>query len=150
MGGLHDEWTIDVRCSKGTYVRTLAEDIGEALGCGAHLARCGARQRPAHARRALTLEQLEAMSEETRDAALLDADTLLADWPAVASARTTPAASWPACAPAAAGRRAAGARLRPAAQGVPRQRAHRRRRTHFNQALEPDGGEGLLAQAETT
>ena len=27
-----------VRCSKGTYIRTLAEDIGEALGCGAHLA----------------------------------------------------------------------------------------------------------------
>ena len=29
---------IRVRCSKGTYVRTLAEDIGAALGCGAHLA----------------------------------------------------------------------------------------------------------------
>ena len=29
---------LDVRCSKGTYIRTLAEDIGEALGCGAHLA----------------------------------------------------------------------------------------------------------------
>ena len=32
-----DELVIDVRCSKGTYIRTLAEDIGEALGCGAHL-----------------------------------------------------------------------------------------------------------------
>ncbi|PJC02436.1 MAG: tRNA pseudouridine(55) synthase TruB, partial [Gallionellales bacterium CG_4_9_14_0_8_um_filter_59_50] len=32
-----DELVLDVRCSKGTYVRTLAEDIGEALGCGAHL-----------------------------------------------------------------------------------------------------------------
>ncbi len=31
-------WTIDVSCSKGTYIRTLGEDIGEALGCGAHLA----------------------------------------------------------------------------------------------------------------
>src|ERR1700760_2325790 len=29
--------TFRVTCSKGTYVRTLAEDIGEALGCGAHL-----------------------------------------------------------------------------------------------------------------
>ena len=29
--------SIEVRCSKGTYIRTLAEDIGEALGCGAHL-----------------------------------------------------------------------------------------------------------------
>ena len=32
-----DTLVIDVRCSKGTYIRTLAEDIGEALGCGAHL-----------------------------------------------------------------------------------------------------------------
>lgn len=30
-------FTIDVRCSKGTYIRSLVEDIGEALGCGAHL-----------------------------------------------------------------------------------------------------------------
>ncbi len=32
-----DEFVFDVRCSKGTYVRSLAEDIGAALGCGAHL-----------------------------------------------------------------------------------------------------------------
>ncbi len=32
-----DELVFDVRCSKGTYVRSLAEDIGAALGCGAHL-----------------------------------------------------------------------------------------------------------------
>ena len=30
--------TIEVTCSKGTYIRVLAEDIGKALGCGAHLA----------------------------------------------------------------------------------------------------------------
>src|SRR4051812_18453258 len=36
--GAIDTWTLDVVCSKGTYVRTLAEDIGAALGCGAHLA----------------------------------------------------------------------------------------------------------------
>ncbi|TNF98373.1 MAG: tRNA pseudouridine(55) synthase TruB [Gammaproteobacteria bacterium] len=34
---VQDEIVIDVRCSKGTYVRTLAEDIGEALGVGAHV-----------------------------------------------------------------------------------------------------------------
>lgn len=34
-----DELEIYVHCSKGTYIRTLAEDIGEALGCGAHLGR---------------------------------------------------------------------------------------------------------------
>jgi tRNA pseudouridine55 synthase len=83
-GGQHDEWTIDVRCSKGTYVRTLAEDIGEVLGCGAHLValrRTGSGALTLQA--AVTLEQLAAMSDEQRDAALLDADTLLADWPAV-------------------------------------------------------------------
>lgn len=37
-GGLSgDEVDLEVRCSKGTYVRTLAEDLGEVLGCGAHL-----------------------------------------------------------------------------------------------------------------
>ncbi|HEV7914289.1 MAG TPA: tRNA pseudouridine(55) synthase TruB [Albitalea sp.] len=84
IGGLHDEWTIDVRCSKGTYIRTLAEDIGEALGCGAHLIalrRTGSG--PLTLQCALTLEQLAGMTDEQRDAALMDADTLLADWPAV-------------------------------------------------------------------
>ena len=33
-----DTLVVDVDCSKGTYVRVLAEDIGKALGCGAHLA----------------------------------------------------------------------------------------------------------------
>jgi len=84
VGGEHDEWTLDVRCSKGTYIRTLAEDIGEALGCGAHLSAlrrtaCG----PLTLDSALTLEQLAEMTEDQRDAALRDADTLLADWPLV-------------------------------------------------------------------
>jgi tRNA pseudouridine55 synthase len=37
LGRSGDDLTLRVGCSKGTYVRTLAEDIGEALGCGAHL-----------------------------------------------------------------------------------------------------------------
>ena len=41
-----------VRCSKGTYVRMLAEDIGEALGCGAHLRRAAAHGFGALSRRA--------------------------------------------------------------------------------------------------
>jgi tRNA pseudouridine55 synthase len=84
MGGTHDEWILDVRCSKGTYIRTLAEDIGEALGCGAHLIalrRTGSG--PLTLNGSVTIEQLTAMTEEQRDAALLDADTLLADWPEV-------------------------------------------------------------------
>lgn len=81
----HDDVVvIDVRCSKGTYVRTLAEDIGEALGCGAHLTalrRTGSG--PLTLDGAFTLEQLAAMDEPQRDAALMRADTLLADWPEV-------------------------------------------------------------------
>jgi tRNA pseudouridine55 synthase len=82
--GDYDEWVLDVRCSKGTYIRTLAEDIGEALGCGAHLSalrRTGSG--PLTLEGALTLEQLAEMSEAQRDAALQDADMLLADWPLV-------------------------------------------------------------------
>ena len=79
-----DLLTLDVRCSKGTYVRTLAEDIGEALGCGAHLAAlrrtgCGALGVDA----AYTLDELAALDEPARDALLLPADALLADRPEV-------------------------------------------------------------------
>ena len=84
VDGQDDVWTLDVRCSKGTYIRTLAEDIGEALGCGAHLS--GLRRTgsgPLNVEAALTLEQLIAMTEPERDAALAAADMLLADWPVV-------------------------------------------------------------------
>lgn len=75
---------LDVRCSKGTYVRTLAEDLGEALGCGAHLS--GLRRMasgPLTIDQAVTLEQLEALDESAREALLRPADCLLNDWPVV-------------------------------------------------------------------
>ena len=76
--------TLDVLCSKGTYIRTLAEDIGAALGCGAHLA---ALRRTTSGvldvSAAHTLEQIAASSEAERDALLLPADALLAGSPAV-------------------------------------------------------------------
>ena len=78
---------IDVRCSKGTYIRTLAEDIGEALGCGAHLT--GLRRTasgPLALTGAVTLAALEAMTEPERLACLQPVDTLLADWPSLALA----------------------------------------------------------------
>jgi tRNA pseudouridine55 synthase len=84
VDGNHDCWTLDVHCSKGTYIRTLAEDIGEALGCGAHLSalrRTGAGTLGVE--QAHTIEALAAMTEAERDACLLDADALLADWPVV-------------------------------------------------------------------
>jgi tRNA pseudouridine55 synthase len=84
IGWQHDELTIDVRCSKGTYIRTLAEDIGEALACGAHLSALRrTASGPLTLNAAFTLEQLAAMSEAERDSKLLQADTLLADWPVV-------------------------------------------------------------------
>jgi tRNA pseudouridine55 synthase len=69
-----------VRCSKGTYIRTLAEDIGEALGCGAHL--IGLRRVATGnfgVAQSVGLERLAAMSEEQRVACLLPVDALLAD-----------------------------------------------------------------------
>ena len=80
----NDLVTLDVSCSKGTYIRTLAQDIGEALGCGAHLA--GLRRTgsgPLTLAGAVTLEQLTDMTEQERDRLLMDADALLADAPIV-------------------------------------------------------------------
>ncbi len=79
-----DRLEIDVRCSKGTYIRTLAEDIGEALGCGAYLSglrrtACG----PLTLAGAVTLAELEALEPAARTALLRPVDCMLADWPAL-------------------------------------------------------------------
>jgi len=72
-------FVFEVLCSKGTYVRTLAADIGERLGCGAHLAglrRTGIGTMDVAA--AHSLAKLEALTEDARDALLLPPDGLLA------------------------------------------------------------------------
>ncbi len=75
---------IDVRCSAGTYIRTLAQDIGATLGCGAHLtaltrtASGGFMLETAH-----TLAQLEALDPAARAALLLPPDCLVARLPAL-------------------------------------------------------------------
>lgn len=77
-----NEMDITVRCSKGTYIRTLAEDIGAALGCGAHL--IGLRRTAiAHfdLQSAYSLSQLEAMTEAERDACVLPLEALMPDMP---------------------------------------------------------------------
>ncbi len=73
-----------VSCSKGTYIRTLGEDIGEAIGCGAHL---GSLRRletggfvEAHC---VTLPALEAMTEAEREALLLPPQSLVCAYPSV-------------------------------------------------------------------
>jgi tRNA pseudouridine55 synthase len=67
-----------VRCSKGTYIRTLGEDIAEALGCGGHLS---ALRRvvtgPFEEAQCVSLVQLEAMDEVQRLAALQPVHVLL-------------------------------------------------------------------------
>lgn len=77
-----DVLEIDVRCSKGTYIRTLAEDIGEHLGCGAHL--IGLRRTGSGGvtlQGAVTLEALQNMPEAERDQYLMAPDVLLSDCP---------------------------------------------------------------------
>ncbi len=76
------ELDITVRFSKGTYIRTLAEDIGAALGCGAHL--IGLRRTAiAHfdLKDAYSWQQLEAMSESERVACVLALESLMPDMP---------------------------------------------------------------------
>ncbi|MGB7815420.1 MAG: tRNA pseudouridine(55) synthase TruB [Methylotenera sp.] len=81
---LGDVAQITVTCSKGTYIRTLAEDIGAALGCGAHLIGLRRTETAGYVLpQAITLEQLEAMSMEARDAQLLPVDSAVTYLPKV-------------------------------------------------------------------
>jgi tRNA pseudouridine55 synthase len=91
--GEQAEVDVDVRCSKGTYIRSIAEDLGFALGCGAHvkvLHRSGAG--PFAEAQCITLEALEAEFEqasdekkgyEALDKHLLSADAPIASLPAI-------------------------------------------------------------------
>lgn len=78
----HTVASITVTCSKGTYIRTLAEDIGSVLGCGAHL--IGLRRTATanyNIAQGLTLEQFEAMTAEQRETALLPLDSAVLHLP---------------------------------------------------------------------
>ncbi len=69
---------IVVKCSKGTYIRTLAEDIGEALGCGAHLTSLRRIETGGFdVAQCVTLAALEAMTDEERERQLLPVESLL-------------------------------------------------------------------------
>lgn len=87
LGYSQPEFELDVHCSKGTYVRTLAEDIGEVLGCGAHVV--GLRRTavgPFDGSGMVNMTTIETHREETcgsLDELLLPADSALAGWPAV-------------------------------------------------------------------
>jgi tRNA pseudouridine55 synthase len=79
-----DELAIRVHCSGGTYIRTLAEDLGKNLGCGAHLI---ALERTASGSfdlvEACTLEYLDNLSSEARLSRLLSPEVLVAHLPFV-------------------------------------------------------------------
>jgi len=81
------ELELDVRCTKGTYVRTLAEDIGDMLGCGAHvtrLRRLGVGPYDDAGMLGLTeLKKLLAQGFEALDGVLLPVESALAQWPGV-------------------------------------------------------------------
>ena len=82
-----DELELDIRCSKGTYIRTLAEDIGRELGCGAHvkaLRRTGVG--PYSDENTLTLPELESIAAtgmQGLDDLLLGIDSVVQDMPSV-------------------------------------------------------------------
>lgn len=74
------DYTLEVTCSAGTYIRTLCKDIGERLGCGGVMAtlertRAGSFEISA----SCTLEELEAMDEEKRSARLIPVESLFED-----------------------------------------------------------------------
>lgn len=75
---------LKVKCSKGTYVRVLGEDIGAALGCGAHLKELR-RIQVGHLvlEKSITLDYLESLPEEQRLALLDPVDALLSSFPPV-------------------------------------------------------------------
>lgn len=79
-----DQFTLDVFCSKGTYIRSLAEDIGHALGCGGtvkELRRLEAGQFSIE--NARTIEQLTAMDQQSLLQCLINVDKPLEALPAV-------------------------------------------------------------------
>lgn len=76
--------SLDITCSAGTYIRTLAEDIGQMLGCGAHLTQLTRLSSGGfNLSDAITLTQLEQETLIERDARLFPADRLIAYLPAL-------------------------------------------------------------------
>ncbi len=81
--------TVDIRCSKGTYIRALAHDLGEILGCGAHVAELRRTEMGGfRVEEALTLADFEALPDpQARAARLVPADEALRAIPAITISR---------------------------------------------------------------
>lgn len=89
-----NEVDLDIHVSKGTYIRTIIDDLGELLGCGAHVSMLRRTQVADYpAERMVTIEQLEALLEQEKreelprfqllDPLLLDMDTAVKNYPEV-------------------------------------------------------------------
>lgn len=86
--GPHPEVDVELECTKGTYVRSVAEDLGKALGCGAHvIALRRTRSGPFGIDDCITMPALEALKGDGRevdmDALLLPSDAALGEIPLV-------------------------------------------------------------------
>jgi tRNA pseudouridine55 synthase len=86
--GINPEVDVEVHCSKGTYIRTLAEDLGAALGCGAHVSALHRfKAGPFDEQQTITLGELEKLKEqgavEQLDQLLKPVDTPVSEYPAV-------------------------------------------------------------------
>lgn len=74
-------YLLDVKCSKGTYIRTLVSDIGAALGCSAAMSSLRRAEAGVFTlENCLTLERLESMTMQERIAALAPVESLFYDW----------------------------------------------------------------------
>jgi|APFre7841882724_1041349.scaffolds.fasta_scaffold37584_3 tRNA pseudouridine55 synthase len=89
-----DEFELEIHCSKGTYVRTIAEELGEELGCGAHV--CALRRRkagPYDESDMVTFDELERCRDEgglqALDALFLPVESSVRDWPVVSLSDAT-------------------------------------------------------------
>ena len=80
-----DELELEIHCSKGTYVRTIAQELGEALGCGAHVAALRRRAAgPFDESNLVTFDTLEAALEQgSLDPFLLPVSSAVGNWPEV-------------------------------------------------------------------
>ncbi len=77
-------YTLDVACSKGTYIRTLCADIGQSLGCGGIMSSlCRAEAGGFRLDQAVTLERLENTPTEERNAFVLPVSSVFASWDTV-------------------------------------------------------------------
>ena len=89
-----EELELEIHCSKGTYVRTIAEDLGERLGCGAHVSALRRLKAGPYVEADLvTFEMLEHVADDggfaALDALLLPTSSAVRDWPPVTLTQAT-------------------------------------------------------------